>query len=152
MAAEFRCPHNSTRSTMCTIGCRQCEHLEKLSRTDKILVEHGIYEILSNIAEHGCQLDGNKTIDVWWIVEESACQMDGYFLIRDYGLPPHPEEWPWAEPETPPDLRKGRGYGLRIIRKSLSEVEFHGDTGKGNLTLAHCPIPAPSGVVPSPPL
>ena len=123
---------------------QQCEHLENLSRTNKILVEHGIYEILSNIAEHGCQLDGNKTIDVWWIVEESACQIDGYFLIRDHGLPPHPEEWPWAEPETPPDLRTGRGYGLRIIRKSLSEVEFHADTGKGNLTLVHCPIPARS--------
>jgi anti-sigma regulatory factor (Ser/Thr protein kinase) len=126
---------------------QECEHLENLSRKDKILVEHGVYEILSNIAEHGCQLDGNKTIDIWWIVEESAGRMDGYFLIRDHGLPPHPEEWSWAEPETPPDLRKGRGYGLRIIRESLSEVEFHGDTGKGNLTLAHCPIPAQSGAV-----
>jgi serine phosphatase RsbU (regulator of sigma subunit)/anti-sigma regulatory factor (Ser/Thr protein kinase) len=115
-----------------------CEHLEDLLEADVTLVEHGLYEILSNIAEHGCGLDADQTIDIWWIPDELGGGLDGYFLVRDGGRPPRPGNWPRAEPDTTAALRKGRGYGLQIIREIMAEVEYHTVAGEGNLTIARC--------------
>jgi sigma-B regulation protein RsbU (phosphoserine phosphatase) len=117
-----------------------CDYLDRLSEADLTLVEHGVYEILCNIAEHGCGLNGRKTIDIWWIVDESGSGPEGYFLIRDRGAPPRPENWPSSEPETTADRRKGRGYGLQIIRETLAEVEFHTVPDEGNFTIARYPL------------
>jgi len=113
---------------------RECDGLSDLPGEEFTLVEHGIYEIIANIAEHGCGLDPDMTIDVWWIVDASGA--GGYFLVRDHGRAPHPEEWRWKEPETAAGLCRGRGYGLAIIRETMAEVEFHAGTGEGNVTLA----------------
>jgi serine phosphatase RsbU (regulator of sigma subunit)/anti-sigma regulatory factor (Ser/Thr protein kinase) len=124
---------------------RGCDGLSTLPREDMTMVEHGVYEILANIAEHGCGLDGGKTIDVWWIADDAG--PDGCFLIRDHGQSPRPEQWKWREPEGADSLRRGRGYGLAIIRETLSEVEFHADTQDGNITLARYETPRPRNLV-----
>jgi serine phosphatase RsbU (regulator of sigma subunit)/anti-sigma regulatory factor (Ser/Thr protein kinase) len=118
---------------------RSCPGLSDLPRDDFTLVEHGIYEILANVAEHGCGLNAEKTIDVWWLASGAGAR--GYFLVRDHGCPPRPDEWKWREPQTAEGLRRGRGFGLAIIRETMAEVEFHAGTDEGNITLARYEAP-----------
>ncbi|MGD8414087.1 MAG: SpoIIE family protein phosphatase, partial [Candidatus Latescibacterota bacterium] len=116
------------------VWLRDRRGLVELPSAEFTLAEHGVYEILANIAEHGCGLDPGMTIDVWWIADREG--EGGYFVLRDRGRPPRPEEWPWREPETKAGLRRGRGYGLAIVRETMAEVEFHAGTPEGNITLA----------------
>jgi anti-sigma regulatory factor (Ser/Thr protein kinase) len=114
---------------------RQCESLRDWNTEGIALIEQGLYEVLCNIAEHGCALDESKTIDIWWIVDRQSSHADrGAFLVRDRGRPPVPESW------APRDglrerRRKGRGYGLELIDKTISVPEFCPETPVGNLTV-----------------
>jgi anti-sigma regulatory factor (Ser/Thr protein kinase) len=151
MARRDRGSHLSIPATLDALDnvlewLRECDGISDLPSEEFTLVEHGIYEILANIAEHGCGFDPEMTIDVWWIVDE--CGAGGHFLVRDHGHAPHPEQWRWKEPETDAGLRRGRGYGLAIIRETMAEVEFHADTGDdGNVTLARYAVGKRSNLV-----
>jgi serine phosphatase RsbU (regulator of sigma subunit)/anti-sigma regulatory factor (Ser/Thr protein kinase) len=148
MARRAQAHHFSLPATLDALDgvhrwLRSCPGLSELPQEDFTMVEHGIYEILANIAEHGCGLEGEKKIDVWWIAGDSG--PGGHFLVRDQGRAPHPEDWHWKEPETAAGLRRGRGYGLAIIKETLSEVEFHAGTDEGNITVARYVPPEPPG-------
>lgn len=102
------------------------------------LLETGLYEICANIIEHGYGADGNpRGLDVWWRAEAETGPdlLRGHFLIRDRGAPFDPVGW------TPPDLgdrvtrMKGRGLGMLIVDKLISDRTYLADTAVGNLYL-----------------
>jgi serine phosphatase RsbU (regulator of sigma subunit)/anti-sigma regulatory factor (Ser/Thr protein kinase) len=109
---------------------RNCPGLERESETVIKMLEHGLYEIIANIAEHGCSLDDTKVIDVWWI-RDPVTPHRAMFLIRDYGVPPRPDTWMAGDAQR----SKGRGYGLELIEKTLIEVRFFPNTTDGNVTV-----------------
>lgn len=134
---------------------KQCTYLGNLPLEDVKLLEQGLYELCGNIAEHGCGLDPNKVIDIWWIAADSqeepvteaaknenfprekleACIKNSYFLIRDQGAPPNVDEWLSGESDNPRLCVEGRGLGLSIIYRTLDGIEFHPRTEFGNITI-----------------
>jgi sigma-B regulation protein RsbU (phosphoserine phosphatase) len=136
---------------------KQCMYLEKLPVEDLKLLEQGLYELCGNIAEHGCGLDPNKVIDIWWIADSPAGECDAdkagvknsdsdtenlnenisnsYFLIRDQGIPPNTDEWLSWDSNNPRMRVEGRGLGLGIIYRTLDGIEFHPKTEFGNITI-----------------
>jgi anti-sigma regulatory factor (Ser/Thr protein kinase) len=120
------------------LGCRlgQCDGLKKLPATEFGLIEQGLYEILSNVIEHGCLLDSSKSIDVWWFAGHPD-PGSGVFLVRDHGTPQKPERWA----PLPEDHKSGRGYGLQLIEQTLSDVKYFPSTPDGNVTMVTVAIP-----------
>jgi sigma-B regulation protein RsbU (phosphoserine phosphatase) len=134
---------------------KQCTYLEKLSLEDLKLLEQGLYELCGNIAEHGCGLDPQKVIDIWWIADVSEDERNSdapgqkesiadslddhinksYFLVRDQGIPPNTDEWLSWDSNNPRMRVEGRGLGLGIIYRTLDGIEFHPRTEFGNITI-----------------
>ena len=111
---------------------------DRLDEAELDLLETGLYEICANIIEHGYDYEGNRRgLDVWWRAESDSGPelLRGHFLIRDRGTPFDPVGW------TPPDLAdrvtrlKGRGLGMLIVDKLVSEKTYLPDTAAGNLYL-----------------
>ena len=133
------------------VWLRGCDFIKELSAEEQDRLEHGIYEIACNIAEHGCQLDAEKFIDFWWIPGEDDNEVletrrvdletaidrvnRGYFLIRDHGEPPEADKWSMSDLRSKKVQEEGRGLGLRIIYRTFEEVEFHANTEMGNVTV-----------------
>jgi len=109
------------------------------------LLETGLYEICANIVEHGHVPDAARILDVWWRgdCEEAPLNGDddghrrirGHFLIRDRGEAFDPRDW------SPPDLNdrvtrmKGRGLGMMVVDKLVSDKTYLPGTAVGNLYL-----------------
>jgi serine phosphatase RsbU (regulator of sigma subunit)/anti-sigma regulatory factor (Ser/Thr protein kinase) len=94
------------------------------------LVELALYETCCNIVEHGYGKDRSRTLEVWWVPDDT-------FLIRDDGRPfrPHRGLNDFGDPEV---RRQGRGFGFEMIHLVMSDVAYYPGTIAGNLTALHC--------------
>jgi anti-sigma regulatory factor (Ser/Thr protein kinase) len=89
-----------------------------------------LYETCCNIVEHGYGKDRSRTLEVWWVPDDT-------FLIRDDGRPfrPHRGLNDFGDPEV---RRQGRGFGFEMIHLVMSDVAYYPGTIAGNLTALHC--------------
>jgi len=92
-----------------------------------------IYEACANITEHGYGEDPTEVMEVWWC--PSGDGGAGYFLVRDQGKPFTADNWVASDFEDPKVWRRGRGFGLDIIHRVMSQVLYRPGTPDGNLTL-----------------
>ncbi|NIO29126.1 MAG: SpoIIE family protein phosphatase [Candidatus Latescibacteria bacterium] len=135
---------------------RNCEDLKRLDDRDLGVLELGLYEICANIAEHGYRFDATKLIDIWWVppraegaeapagtqvpkgpAGESVQQLQqGYFLIRDRGMPPRLTDRRKDDTDYFQARLMGRGLGMSLIYKTMDDVQFYPNTKVGNLTIA----------------
>jgi len=134
---------------------RRCLHLRDLPVADAVLLEHALHEQCSNIIEHGRGLDGQSSIDLWWIpdgdiwseVDGRAPQLldddlpllqrirRGVILIRDHGAPYSPTTCADNDLDDPHVRKRGRGLGLRIIQDVMNPLLYERGGAHGNLTL-----------------
>jgi serine phosphatase RsbU (regulator of sigma subunit)/anti-sigma regulatory factor (Ser/Thr protein kinase) len=124
------------RDMSCTAG---------LAAEERELLETGLYEICANIVEHGHVPDAARILDVWWRDDyedapgegddDDRTRIRGHFLIRDRGDAFDPRDW------SPPDLNdrvtrmKGRGLGMMVVDKLVSDKTYLPKTAVGNLYL-----------------
>jgi sigma-B regulation protein RsbU (phosphoserine phosphatase) len=132
-----------------------CPGLKELSPADATMLESGLFEVCANIIEHGYHQDPRKMFDIWWLPgpsealsrltektahgdcreRRSACVREGRFVIIDHGPPFDPTA------VVSPDLsdarvrRRGRGFGLQIIRATMNFIAYYPGTAEGNITL-----------------
>jgi serine phosphatase RsbU (regulator of sigma subunit) len=107
-----------------------------------------IYEITSNVAEHGYRLDPDARFELWWapgevpappasrysVVAATAALAGGRFIVVDHAVPFQPPPRTRSNYHDPEVRRSGRGHGLDIMGR-LAEVEFHPSTPAGNVTV-----------------
>jgi serine phosphatase RsbU (regulator of sigma subunit)/anti-sigma regulatory factor (Ser/Thr protein kinase) len=93
------------------------------------LAELALYETCSNIVEHGYGGDRGRTLEIWWVPDDT-------FLIRDHGPPfrPRRELHDFGDPGV---RRQGRGFGFEMIHLATNDVAYYPDTPAGNLTTLH---------------
>ncbi|MFI5372964.1 MAG: SpoIIE family protein phosphatase, partial [Candidatus Eisenbacteria bacterium] len=128
--------------------------LRELDGEHAQLLGSALYEVCANVAEHGFREDGTREFDLWWIAppvgdrrRESAEALvrRGMFVIRDDGIPFRPGSWSGLDLDNPGIRRRGRGLGLEIIHRVMSQVAYHPGTSRGNITLlTFGPRPAPT--------
>jgi serine phosphatase RsbU (regulator of sigma subunit)/anti-sigma regulatory factor (Ser/Thr protein kinase) len=107
-----------------------------------------LYEVCANIAEHGCAQDAGQRYELWWVPASEASRhgaapvgpadpdlQNGYFLIRDHGIPFHADNWKETDFSDPKVWRRGRGFGLDIIHRAMQRVAYHPGTPQGNITV-----------------
>lgn len=129
--------------------------LAALPRADAELLVTTLYEVCSNIVEHGYQHDESKELELWWVppeggsvngapflgegtpVAEAAVKSvrRGYFLIRDHGTAFSANEWKGQDLSDPRVRRRGRGLGLEIIHRVMRPVKYNPSSLEGNLTI-----------------
>ena len=123
----------------------EIEGPRRLTDEERDLLETGLYEICANIVEHGYERDTDRILDLWWRcegadvvhedVDDGNDEIRGHFLIRDRGAPFDPKTW------SPPDLKdrvtrmKGRGLGMLVVDKLVSDKTYLPGTAVGNLYL-----------------
>jgi len=133
----------------------QCPEFLHFSAEDRARIESGLFEVCSNLIEHGFGGEPSGTIELWWLPtpprdpalpanpadtaptegRSPARNGLGYFIICDQGRAWDPHKW------TPPDLldpairRRGRGFGLSIVHSSTGNVVYSPSTPAGNLTM-----------------
>ena len=61
--------------------------------------------------------------------------MRGVFVLRDDGAPFRIEQWNGLDFDNPAVRGRGRGFGLEIIHRVMSNVVYHPATARGNITL-----------------
>jgi serine phosphatase RsbU (regulator of sigma subunit)/anti-sigma regulatory factor (Ser/Thr protein kinase) len=154
----------STLEALDDIGCwlKDCTYLEDMPQQQHSSIEQGLYEVCSNIVEHGYDLDPNRAIDIWWIAEgdgDSAAVKESspglmtalelaeriknsYFIVRDYGSPPDTGQFSSPELRSYKVLIEGRGLGMRIIHEVFEEIEFYRHETEENLTVLRLKMPA----------
>jgi serine phosphatase RsbU (regulator of sigma subunit)/anti-sigma regulatory factor (Ser/Thr protein kinase) len=93
------------------------------------LIVTALYEVCSNIVEHGCGEDGRAGLEVFWLPDA------GRFVIRDQGRPFRPGERLPTDFNDPAVRSRGRGLGLEIIHRAASEISYHPATPRGNITV-----------------
>jgi serine phosphatase RsbU (regulator of sigma subunit)/anti-sigma regulatory factor (Ser/Thr protein kinase) len=122
---------------------RECPDVGRLDVLRAAEVESAIYEMCSNVIEHGLSEQEQEELELWWVpAPEEAASLPltdrirtGYFLLRDRGTEFHPPQDP-AVDFTDREVRlRGRGLGLLMIRRIMSAVRYHPATPEGNLTL-----------------
>jgi serine phosphatase RsbU (regulator of sigma subunit)/anti-sigma regulatory factor (Ser/Thr protein kinase) len=102
-----------------------------------------LYEACANIVEHGYGEDGQSGIAVWWLsdatvgVAAEGCGDGprGLFVIRDRGRPFCPHERSPTDFRDPAVRRRGRGIGLEIIHRAMTQVSYQAATPRGNITV-----------------
>ena len=153
----------STLDALDDIGSwlKGCAYLEDLPQQQHWSLEQGLYEVCSNIVEHGYELDPNNEIDIWWIPEgDSNCVVsedaamsmmsslelaerirNGYFLVRDFGSSPDKSDFNSPDLKSYKVMLEGRGLGMRIIDEVFEALEFHTHDAEGNLTILKFKMP-----------
>jgi serine phosphatase RsbU (regulator of sigma subunit)/anti-sigma regulatory factor (Ser/Thr protein kinase) len=125
------------------VWLRDCPDIGELDVLRAAEVESAIYEMCSNVIEHGLGEREEEELELWWVPSGEAPETlpmtdrirAGYFLLRDRGTEFHPRE------DRPVDFTdrevrlRGRGLGLLMIRRIMSQVRYHPATPEGNLTL-----------------
>jgi len=121
--------------------------LAAIPSTDAELLRTTLYEVCSNVAEHGYQADPDREIEVWWIpppgapedirsaAEAARLLRAGEFLIRDHGAPFDASEWKGKDFGDPQVRKHGRGLGLEIIHRVMQPVRYNPATSQGNITI-----------------
>ncbi|HKQ58057.1 MAG TPA: ATP-binding protein, partial [Candidatus Eisenbacteria bacterium] len=93
-------------------------------------VRLAVHEVSTNVAEHACGMDPNQRFDLWWVPDGEGC----HFLLRDRGRSFRYHEWQPSRFSDPAVRRRGRGFGLDIVHRVMSRVEYYPGTREGNLT------------------
>jgi serine phosphatase RsbU (regulator of sigma subunit)/anti-sigma regulatory factor (Ser/Thr protein kinase) len=106
--------------------------LATLGRRSKSLLKLALQEVSANVIEHACGLDATQLFDIWWVPEGTAA---GHFLVRDRGRSFRYQDWQPSRLSDPDVRRRGRGFGLDIVHRVMSRLEYHPATLEGNLTL-----------------
>jgi serine phosphatase RsbU (regulator of sigma subunit)/anti-sigma regulatory factor (Ser/Thr protein kinase) len=115
----------------------------RYSRSQFEVLGAALYEACANIAEHGCGNDPGARFDLWYVASAAPAPPSpagprpgsSYFLIRDHGRPFRAEQWKATDFRDRKVWKRGRGFGLDIIHRSMSHVSYHPSTAEGNLTL-----------------
>ncbi len=130
-----------------------CPGIQTLSSEQKMTIESGLFEVCSNIVEHGYDFAPDQEIDLWWVSTTGDDPTDpadatgspitkaatgvGYFVICDQGRAYDPGSWQAPDLSDPADRRRPRGLGLQIIHSTAKKVVLVANTPAGNLTMLH---------------
>jgi len=98
------------------------------------LLEHGVYELCANIAEHGYPGEATGEIDLWW-QPPGEVPLDGHLLVRDQGRVFDLGDWPEPDLDDPEVRARGRGLGIMMLKTLLDATMYLPNTGLGNLNL-----------------
>jgi anti-sigma regulatory factor (Ser/Thr protein kinase) len=130
-AAGFRLELPARLEALAAIGewLRGIEALRAWDEERVRLAEVALYESSCNLVEHAYGGDPTRTLEIWWIPDDT-------FLIRDHGAPfrPRRELNDFGDPEV---RRRGRGFGFEMIHLAMSDVAYYPGTAVGNLTTLH---------------
>jgi anti-sigma regulatory factor (Ser/Thr protein kinase) len=103
-------------------------------------IETVLYELTANVVEHGGA--HHEGLELAWLagpgdpVADPATRVrEGCFVLRDHGYPFHPGRRRPFDPAAHPAWTNGRGLGLEIVHRVVSELVFRPGTTAGNLTL-----------------
>ena len=102
------------------------------------MLDLALYEVCANVVEHGYGENAERSLELWWLpgagpVDGAAPR--GQFLILDQGRPFRADRSKETDYDDPAVRRRGRGFGLDIIHKTMTAVSYHPDTSAGNLTI-----------------
>jgi anti-sigma regulatory factor (Ser/Thr protein kinase) len=107
------------------------------------LIESALYEACGNVLEHGYRNHAGGRIEVVWSppqgtpeIEEAAPPMaTGWFIVRDNAPSHDPLLTVSPDFSNPATRRKGRGLGVEMLRRIMTDVSYHAGTPEGNLLL-----------------
>ena len=130
-------------------GIRQwigaCPDLRELGAREQHLLETALYEVCSNIIEHGYGFEQSREIELWWNparneTDSAAPSLvhrvrEGRFVIVDEGTPFAPGERERLDFGDDAVRRRGRGIGLQLIRDAMHFVSYNPATSERNITL-----------------
>lgn len=125
--------------------------LDRLPARESDLLTSTLYEVCSNVAEHGLEHDPTREYEVWWVPAPEAAPApsrarrptpamavralrEGWFLIRDDGRQFSANDWRSQDFNDPRVRRRGRGLGLEIIHRAMRRVVYYPGTPAGNIT------------------
>lgn len=106
--------------------------LQGASDTASTLLNLALYEVCANIAEHGYSEGPMNMIEIFWTGSSGG---RGSFLIRDHGTPFRPDGRTVGDLDLPEIRKRGRGLGLQIIHRAMSNVAYYPGTELGNITV-----------------
>ncbi len=107
----------------------------------RLVIESALHELCANVVEHGSAPGAEAPLELWWLpaIDPAGGTAErvraGCFVLRDRGFPFRPERRHPFDPAHHEAWRRGRGLGLELIHRALSEVVFRPGTAAGNLTL-----------------
>ena len=112
--------------------------LRGLSPGTADMLDLALYEVCANIAEHGYGQDATRSFELWWM-PNAAAKADpvstGRFLLVDQGRPFQADRSKETDYGDPDVRKRGRGFGLDIIHRTMIGVAYHPGTSAGNLTI-----------------
>ena len=97
-----------------------------------------LYEVCANVVEHGYGKDATRTLELWWLPGAGPAAgpaTRGCFVLRDQGRPFRPDPARETDYDDPAVRKRGRGFGLDIIYRTMSAVAYHPGTKAGNITI-----------------
>ncbi len=149
---------NSRNDDLVCLGdwVETCLKDESLLSDFKYLIETSLFEVCTNIIEHGYDNEEGHEISLWWVplpknnkhslgfldsLNEGTYENEsprggvGYFVISDQGKAFDFDSWTAPDLNNPATRRHGRGLGWQIIHSSMKKVTYSPKTTAGNLTL-----------------
>jgi serine phosphatase RsbU (regulator of sigma subunit)/anti-sigma regulatory factor (Ser/Thr protein kinase) len=101
------------------------------------MLDLALYEVCANVAEHGYGQDAARSFELWWMPIEAKAgpAPRGQFFIRDQGRPFRPDRSKETDYHDPSVRKRGRGFGLDIIYRTMTAVAYHPGTNVGNMTI-----------------
>src|SRR6185295_1735945 len=120
---------------------------------DRARVIFVLHELCSNIVEHGHPDGQGPPISVWWLPEAGAAAaasgaaVAGQFVIVDQGAPFSADNVGAPDYGDPTVRRRGRGFGIDLIRRTGVRLTHHPRTPAGNLTLVSLPAAGPESML-----
>ena len=109
-----------------------------LSSSGADMLDLVLYEVCANIVEHGYGKDPARTLELWWLPGAGTAAgpaTRGCFVLRDQGRPFKPDRAKETDYDDPVVRKRGRGFGLDIIYRTMSAVAYHPGTKVGNITV-----------------
>ncbi len=107
------------------------------------LIESALYEACGNVLEHGYQNRAGGQLELVWAPPEAALEMGmaaqpiaaGWFVLRDDAPSHDPMSTASPDINDPVTRRRGRGLGVEMLRRIMTDVSYHAGTPEGNLLL-----------------
>jgi anti-sigma regulatory factor (Ser/Thr protein kinase) len=114
---------------------RTLPELAGLDRRAAGLLRLALHEACGNVVEHACRRDAARTYDLWWLpaAGEGAALGRGEFVLRDRGVSFRYQDHEPPRWEDRAVRRRGRGFGLEIVRRVMRSVAYHPGTPEGNI-------------------
>jgi anti-sigma regulatory factor (Ser/Thr protein kinase) len=101
-------------------------------------VRLALYELCANIVEHGYEGATGQVLSVWWTPDAAEAAhggTEGHYLILDQGRAFTADNREDPDLGDPGVRRRGRGFGLALVRRTASRLAMHPGTPRGNVTL-----------------